>query len=786
MRKLILFLSSFLLTGTMMARQLTPDEALALALGKMKSAQPGSTRALVESGNTTRASLTYTEISDQDVPLYYVYDIDEGGFIIASADDRTSSLLGYTDSGDFDGAKQNLTFMAWLKDCRKALLHIGSMPEQTRSTSAETRALTTSVQPLLGEIKWDQKDPYNLLTPLCVGYPNGEAEPDTVHAPTGCGATAVAQVMMYYQWPVSGTGSHTNLNDNTQAVDFSKSTYQWSKMLPAYNGGESEESKMAVAQLMYDVGCALDMDYNYAGSGSNYYDIVKALATYFSYDKNMRHVFRTSCSSGEEWNNLLLTELNEMRPVIFSANEITTLIGFYFIVDGYDTNGLYHVNWGWGGYCDGYFDMNLMDPYKQGSGGYDGGFTLSQAMILGIKPDKDGTGDLNPELMVEKHFIFDVQKQQWTYSVQNYGFADFTGEVGIAMESPTGEVTKLTTDKYDAQPMPIFQAIEYSFATPAAPGPGYMLYPYYCYEGDSEMKRIPEAYYNSYSTLYSVEEDGVCVWKTDETEIADCEIVNVVVQHNFVGFDPQFSITIANSATSLKEYVDDICVEVFKLVDGEKKLVCSGYAQPFVMPGETKEVILRCNQVTEEFDGKIVEGEYIYTISLFAGCTYYPKDSASFEMVNIPPSSITYSDFAINKTEFQPDEELIASMTVANTGGFDMKTLELTIYKRSDLSFVDNIGFNNSDIEANSNETYTFKKAIRFDPGEYIAIFFVDHKQLEEAPVFEIKVGDPTDIESISTHTDDRDTQTYDLFGNEVGEDYHGIVIRKGKKYMLK
>ena len=152
-------------------------------------------------------------------------------------------------------------------------------------------------------------------------------------------------------------------------------------------------------------------------------------------------------------------------------------------------------------------------------------------------------------------------------------------------------------------------------------------------------------------------------------------------------------------------------------------------------------------------------------------------------MVIIPPSDITYSDFAINKTEFQSDEELTASMTVVNTGGFDMKTLELTIYKRSDFSYVDNIGFINLDIDANSNEIFTFKKAIRFDPGEYIAVFFVDHKQLMEAPVFEFTVGDPTALDKITSAPDsDAKSAIYDLQGRSVKQMNKGVVyISKGK-----
>ncbi len=783
MKKYILLLVSFVLAGTLMARQLTPDEALALALGKMNVAQPERTRAFSADANAVRASLTYTKMNAQEAPLYYVYDCAEGGFIIASADDRTSVLLGYTDSGDFAGAQQNQSFMVWLNDCSKALTHIGSMPEMTRSASAGTRALTTPMSPLLGETQWDQKAPYNLLTPLRVGYPNGEAEPDTVHAPTGCGATALAQVMMYYQWPTSGSGNHTNEKDSLQTVDFSQSTYQWSKMLPTYKGGESEESQLAVAQLMYGLGCALNMNYSYSSSGSIIPDLLKALTTYFGYDKSIRFVYRTTCST-EEWNNLLMTELNEKRPVVFRADDLATIVGHYFVIDGYDINGLYHVNWGWGGLYNGYFDMNLMDPVYQGFGGYNGGYALGQGMILGLKPDMGGTGITKPELMVEKHFMFDEQTQQWTYSVNSYGFVDFTGEVGIAIESPTGEVAKLKTDKYDAQPFQYVQEIEYSFEAPAPPGPGYKLYPYYCYEVDGEMKRIPAAYMNSYITLYSVEKDGVYVWKTDEKEVADCKIDHVEIQHNYVGFDLQFIITFSNAATSPKEYVDDVYVEVSKMVDGEKKLVCYGYAFPFIMPGETKELVVRCNHVEEEFEGKIDEGEYIYTISFWAGCNYYPMDSASFEMVNVPPSDITYTDFAINKTEFLPGEELTASMTVVNAGGYDEKTLSFVIFRESDLSTIDYKELHYAAIEADSSEAFTFNLTLPSGPDNYVGAFYADNEQLDGAPTFRFSVVDPTAIDNITSTSDSGAKSTiYDLFGNRLKQiPARGFYIDNGGK----
>ena len=783
MKKLIVFLTTFVLAGTMMARQLTPDEALALALGKMNIAKSGSTRAQVASINATSVKLKYTEMSSQDVPLLYVYDIAEGGFIIASADDRASCLLGYTDSGNFDGAKQNKSFMSWLKCCSKTLSRIGIMPEQTRSTMGSTRALSTSVEPLLGEIKWSDGLPYNMLTPMRVGYPFGDDTPITLNAAVGCAATALAQVMKYYEWPVTGTGSHTNENDSTQTIDFSQSNYQWSKMLPTYKfgGNESEESQLAVAQLMRDIGCAVDTEYGLSESFASDDALLRGLTTYFRYDKSMRFMKRTECSS-DEWDNLLRTELNEKRPVIMLANELATLNRLYFVVDGYDTNSLYHVNWCWGGFNDGYFDMNLMDPFNQGFGGYDGGYTLNQAVILGVKPDIEGTSEAKPELVMTQQVSIDPQTQQFAYLFSNYGLGDFTGEIGIAMESPTGEVTKVSTEKFADKPIAFFKEFYYLFTPPVAPGPEYMLYPYYSYEIDGEMKRVP-APYIGYSTLYAFEKNGVYNWITDRDETVEIDLDEVKVMHNFVGFDPQLSITVSNSSSSHKEYVGNLYVLINKMVDGEEELVFGGYGMVFIQPGETKEIIVRCKNIADELNEKTEEGEYVYQIYSYVGGHYKFMDSGSFEMVITSPSDISYKDFDINKTEFQPDEELTASMTVVNTGGYDVKTLAFVIFRTSDHSVVDVIELRNVGINAESIETFTFSRSLSYDPDEYVGGFYVNSAQLKEAPTFHFTVGDPTSLDQISSSPgNDAKAGIYDLQGHPLSKPQRGVNIINGKK----
>ena len=769
----------FVLAGTMMARQLTPDEALTLAMGKMKAAQPKNSKAQAAGINAASVRLTHTEMTSQDVPLMYVYNIAKGGFIIASADDRVSSLLGYTDSGDFEGAKQNESFMAWLEGCSKALSSISSMPEHMRSASAGTRTLTTSVQPLLGEIKWDQGAPYNLLTPMREGRPYNNADLETRHAMTGCMATALAQVMMYHQWPVTGTGSHTNEKDSTQTVDFSQSTYQWSKMLPVYKGGESEESQMAVAQLMRDLGCALDMDYGYAASAASDPDILRALVNHFGYDKSMRLVYRYEYSS-EEWNRLLQTELNEQRPVPFGA-VATSGDGHEFVIDGYDINGLYHVNWGWGGMSNGYFDINIMAPFDHGIGGFTGNYTIDQVMVIGVKPDVAGTSVAKPELVMTKHIWYDEDEQVWSYKINNYGLGDFTGETGVAMESPTGEVTKLTSHKYDEEPILFYESYTFKFDEPEVPGLGYKLYPYYCDEIGGEMKRIHKLYIGYY-TLQSVEKDGVYTWDYDQKETAGIKVESVEIKHNFVGFSPQFNITLSNSTASEKEYAEEILVQIYK-IDGEDEIyVCQGKGQPFIMPGESQEIVVRCNDVKEGFEGMINEGEYRYYLLLCIGRTYYQKKTGKFDMVVTPPSNITYSDYTINKTEFLPGEELVVGMSYTNTGGYDMKSLAFVLlsYINEEVKLLEAIELRNVDIEPDSNDFLIFTKELKYEPGEYIGAFSEDGKRVEGSPLVRFTIADPTAIDKVvSTPANDSKKRIYDLQGRPVQQ------MRKGRLYIV-
>lgn len=784
MKKFLLFLISFVLVGTMMARQLTPDEALALAMSRMNASQSMRARTLATGANAARVNLVHTEATDEDVPLYYVYNISDGGFIIASADDRASSLLGYTDNGTFEGSMQNLSFVAWLKDCSQALQWISQMPEvEGKTPSAQTRALATSVAPLLGDIQWNQNAPYNNTTPL-KSAKDSEGNTVTKHAPTGCVATAVAQVMMYYKWPDTGTGSHTNAKDKTQTVDFSKSTYQWSAMLPKYKGKESQTAQDAVAKLMSDVGCALDMDYGYDESGTKDHCIITALVNHFKYDKSLRILYRYMYTS-QAWNDLLMTELNEARPILFGG-VAPSGGGHEFVLDGYDTNGLYHVNWGWGGMSNGYFDVNIMDSNNQGTGGYAGGYTIDQVIVLGVKPDKTGTSVGKPELVMTKHFTYDNENKSWKYSIKNYGAGDFKGEIALVKESPNGTKTTLYSNKYNTEPIVFNGGFDYSIGDPSVSGAGYKLYPCYSEVVGGELKPV-SACQSSFCKLRSVYSSGKYVWQYDMSDIARIEINDVKVVHNYVGYAPKLTFKLTNPAGSLKEYADYLYIVVLKEVNGEDKMVCSGYASAFLNPGETKEVSARCSIVTEEFKDKITAGEYKYSINYRIGGYFYSLDSGTFDLVNIPASKIECVDYKLNKITFEQGEDLVGTVKLTNTGGYGETNLTIALFDiANDYINVGETKLKNAEMKANSTDIFTLKMSINLDPGNYIAAVFTNGSRFNN--YFTITVVAPTALDEIQTtpDADAKKSTLYDLQGRPVQQLQKGSLYIGNGKFVVK
>lgn len=288
-------------------------------------------------------SRTATTASTSDA--YYVFNNDAGGFVIIAGDDAVTPVLGYTSTGSFDA--ENLP--EGLKDLLKSYeRQIAALGNSYQANQTATRAAFTG-EKLLNTAKWNQNEPFNKYTPN--------------NYPTGCVATAGAIVMKHHGYPAKGTGSHSyTWNGKTLTANFELG-YDWANM-PAKYDVTTAAAFDGVARLMADLGVAVEMKYNKTGSGSYIGDLVTALQKYYGYSK-LSHLMAIEDVGAEAWNGRLRDEIDANRPVLYAASDPNTG-GHAFVIDGYKDES-FSVNWGWGGYCDGFYKIGALNPESAGN-----------------------------------------------------------------------------------------------------------------------------------------------------------------------------------------------------------------------------------------------------------------------------------------------------------------------------------------------------------------------------------------------------------------------------------
>lgn len=243
-------------------------------------------------------------------------------------------------------------------------------------TRAGDYSITEKVESFMNT-KWSQSNPYNLKCPK---------DAKGKKCVTGCVATAMAQVMKYYEYPKSGVGegSYSINNGKSFTPAAISGTYDWENMKTAYSNSYSDAEANAVATLMRDCGYSVNMMYTSSASSSADADIPHALTYNFSYDSLAVNYIMKNFTAEDEWYNIIYTELTNKRPVILSGASATSDEGHCFVLDGVDTNGEVHVNWGWGGYQDGFYDMTVFNK--------DFDYITEQSIVYGFNPTPTAEG----------------------------------------------------------------------------------------------------------------------------------------------------------------------------------------------------------------------------------------------------------------------------------------------------------------------------------------------------------------------------------------------------------
>ena len=267
-------------------------------------------------------------------PAYYIFtNPNDKKFVIISGESKLNELVGYGDKMTENPNDQPPYFKLFLKEYERVVKEVRSKA----ATTTPQRPIKRKVEPLL-TCKWSQYDPFNKYTPLS----NGQ------HTPTGCVATATAQVMFYNKWPKNRPQDYiASTGDDAKK----SATYWWDEMKNTTNDMRTEHSRQAVGVLMSDIGKAVNMRYYYRGSDSNLQYACNALRDKFDY--TVRYLDKNFLPANDFLNEVM-QEISDGYPVLVVGGPHA------FVYDGYDEQGFIHTNWGWGGENDGYFDINIV------------------------------------------------------------------------------------------------------------------------------------------------------------------------------------------------------------------------------------------------------------------------------------------------------------------------------------------------------------------------------------------------------------------------------------------
>lgn len=372
------------------AAVISPEMALERA-GKSPAA---TTRGM---GAASQPKLSLTKTTAKGDPAVYVFNSEEGGFLVLSAEDTAYPILGYSDSGKIteEDVASNPALEWWLSEYARQIEYAAANGVGTSTNSFSipaTRADYTAITPMISTL-WDQGAPFYNQCPLY----------GTERTYTGCVATAMAQVMNYWKYPEVGHGQvsyEASSIGKRLSLDFSKKKFDWENMLPSYFGEYTQAQEDAVAYLMKACGYASKMDYSTDASGALAMNIASGLKKYFDYDPNVLYTLRDFYSSSQ-WTQMIYDNLKNVGPVICGGGSMLGG-GHSFVCDGYDGNGMFHFNWGWSGMSDGYFSLEALNPDSLGAGGGSGGgYNFSQDIVLGIQPPTGKPEETRPMCLTQ-------------------------------------------------------------------------------------------------------------------------------------------------------------------------------------------------------------------------------------------------------------------------------------------------------------------------------------------------------------------------------------------------
>lgn len=364
--------------------ELTPSQAL-------QRASNGGVHKVAGLEKQIDAAPVFTAQTVLGTKVAYVFNLkNDAGYYILSANDLAYPVLGYVENGDFSANDMPPAMQWWLDEYGRQIEFAESNGALgARKAPLESDNEWSPVGPLV-TTKWNQDTPFNDDCPKVNG----------ALSVTGCVATSMAQLMNYFKYPEVGEGSISYYSGSKYLkMDFSEEPFNWDNMIDYYGKGNySEEEASAVAYLMKACGYSTKMQYSPNMSGTQGELISSALRTYFKYDGNCHSAQRLPYS-WNQWSSMIYENLKNIGPVVINGSSVYG--GHSFVCDGYDGNGYFHFNWGWGGVSDGWFALDALNPDAQGIGGYAGGYNFNQDVIIGAQKPTGLPVELTPSVLTQ-------------------------------------------------------------------------------------------------------------------------------------------------------------------------------------------------------------------------------------------------------------------------------------------------------------------------------------------------------------------------------------------------
>jgi len=445
MRILYFIIFSMIFHSFLHAKQISSDLALKVGVRFLQT----------ESLNLVHTEKAKLLPDTTSYTLYYIFnDESNNAFVIVSGDDAAYPIIGYSKESSFRLKDLGSNVQKWFEGYKKELRYIiqSKMPatieiinEWNDLLNGPTKSMLQGeiVSPLL-KTKWNQSPYYNALCPYDYNK--------SARSVTGCVATAMAQIMKYWNHPAKGVGSHSYVHSKygTLSANFSITNYNWSNMPNQVTSTNND-----VATLMYHCGVSVNMDYSPSGSGA--YVISDASQTencsefafkeYFDYSSSTIGVRRSSYTESV-WIQMLKEELDNQRPIMYAG--IGSGGGHAFVCDGYDTGNYFHFNWGWGGVYDGYFKINALNPGTGGTGSGSGTYNQYQQAIFNLSPNPKSSLptmglELYAALTVNPNPILVNGNYTMNFNVVNKDATPFKGEIIGVLADENYKVVNITT-----------------------------------------------------------------------------------------------------------------------------------------------------------------------------------------------------------------------------------------------------------------------------------------------------------------------------------------------------